>query len=188
MRSRRSPTNSRTCRSSTRGARSPRRAAFYCAAVAALDAGLRERGSKLIVRRGAAGPTLRNLARASGAIGVAWSASYDGAGCHADARLQSDLEEAGLQEVCDAISSLPERARVLDNLSDGRDPIERKRPLLVRVDQASDLEPRTFLGDCQDQRLAIARNPALSVHLGYAQVDQERGLLDHSGGCSKRAR
>lgn len=78
-------------------ARSPRRAAFYCAAVAALDAGLRERGSKLIVRRGAAGPTLRNLARASGAIGVAWSASYDGAGCHADARLQSDLEEAGLQ-------------------------------------------------------------------------------------------
>ena len=78
-------------------ARSPRRAAFYCAAVAALDAGLRERGSKLIVRRGPAGPTLRNLARASGAIGVAWSASYDGAGSHADARLQSDLEEAGLQ-------------------------------------------------------------------------------------------
>lgn len=78
-------------------ARSPRRAAFYCAAVAALDSGLRERGSKLIVRRGAAGPTLRNLARASGAVGVAWSANYDGAGSHADARLQSDLEEAGLQ-------------------------------------------------------------------------------------------
>ena len=80
-----------------RMARSPRRAAYYCAAVAALDAALRERGSKLIVRRGAPGPTLRNLARASGAGGVAWSASYDGAGSHADARLQSDLEEAGLR-------------------------------------------------------------------------------------------
>ena len=80
-------------------ARSQRRAVFYCTAVAALDLGLRERGSKLIVRRGAPGPTLRNLARASGAIGVAWSASYDGAGSHADARLQSDLEEAGLQAI-----------------------------------------------------------------------------------------
>ena len=64
-------------------ARSPRRAAFFCAAVAALDASLRERGSRLIVRRGAAGATLRSLARASGAVGVAWSASYDGAGGHA---------------------------------------------------------------------------------------------------------
>ncbi len=80
-------------------ARSPRRAAFYCAAVAALDAGLRERGTKLIVRRGPAGTTLRNVARASGAIGVAWSASYDGAGLSADARLQSDLEEVGLRAI-----------------------------------------------------------------------------------------
>lgn len=78
-------------------ARSPRRAAFYCAAVAALDAALRERGTRLIVRRGNAGPVLKNVARASGANGVMWSASYDGAGGHADSRLQSDLEEAGLR-------------------------------------------------------------------------------------------
>lgn len=78
-------------------ARSPRRAAFYCAAVAALDAALRERGSRLIVRRGNAGPLLRSLARACGAAGVAWGASYDGAGGHADSRLRSELEEAGLR-------------------------------------------------------------------------------------------
>ncbi len=91
-------------------ARSPRRAAFYCAAVAALDAALREHGTRLIVRRGLPGPTLRNLARASGARAVAWSASYDGAGGHADARLQSDIEEAGLQAIVahDASAIAPE--------------------------------------------------------------------------------
>ena len=76
---------------------SARRAAFYCAAVHALDASLRERGSRLIVRRGPLGASLRNVARASGAGGVAWGASYDGAGIQADERLQSDLEEAGLR-------------------------------------------------------------------------------------------
>ncbi|MHB8147351.1 MAG: cryptochrome/photolyase family protein [Vulcanimicrobiaceae bacterium] len=76
---------------------SPRRAAFYCAAVHALDASLRERGTRLILRRGPLGPSLRNIARATGAGGVAWSASYDGAGIQSDERLQSDLEEAGLR-------------------------------------------------------------------------------------------
>jgi len=76
---------------------SARRAAFYCAAVHALDASLRERGSRLIVRRGPLGASLRNVARASGAGGVAWGASYDGAGIQSDERLQSDLEEAGLR-------------------------------------------------------------------------------------------
>jgi len=80
-------------------ARSPRRAAFYCRAVRALDAALRERGSRLIVRRGAPGRALRNLARAGGASGVAWSASYHGGGAHHDKHLQSDIEEAGLRAV-----------------------------------------------------------------------------------------
>ncbi len=80
-------------------ARSPRRAAFFCAAVAALDASLRERGARLLVRRGAAGATLKNIARACGATGVAWSVSYDGAGVANDARVQSELEEAGLRAV-----------------------------------------------------------------------------------------
>jgi len=78
-------------------ARSPRRAAFYCSAVAALDAALRSRGSRLVVRRGAPSVHLKSLARACAARGVAWSASYDGAGSSHDAKLQSELEEAGLR-------------------------------------------------------------------------------------------
>ena len=55
-----------------RVSRSPRRAAFFCAAVAALDEALREAGARLIVRRGVAGATLKSLARACGATAVAW--------------------------------------------------------------------------------------------------------------------
>ncbi|MGZ3551557.1 MAG: cryptochrome/photolyase family protein [Vulcanimicrobiaceae bacterium] len=77
--------------------RSPRRAAYFCAAIAALDALLQERGSRLIVRRGPVGPALRHLAREVEAAGVSWGASYDRAGMRADERLQSELEEAGLR-------------------------------------------------------------------------------------------
>src|SRR5581483_11397816 len=62
---------------------STRRAAFFCGAVAALDAALHERGSRLIVRRGNAGPAIKQLAKAHGAETVAWSASYDRAGVRA---------------------------------------------------------------------------------------------------------
>jgi deoxyribodipyrimidine photo-lyase len=77
-------------------ASSPRRAAFFCAAVAALDAALRERQSRLIVRRGSPGAVIKSIARASGALGAAWSASYDEPSMQSDRHLQSDLEEAGL--------------------------------------------------------------------------------------------
>ena len=88
----------------------PRRAAFYCGAVASLDASLRERGSQLVVRRGNAGPILRQLARACGANTVTWSASFDREGMQADQRLQSELEEAGLRalSVPDAPALAPE--------------------------------------------------------------------------------
>lgn len=91
-------------------ARSPRRAAFFCSAVAALDSALRERGARLLVRRGAAGATLKNIARACAAGGVAWSMSYDGTGSASDARVQSELEEAGLRAalVHDASAIPPE--------------------------------------------------------------------------------
>lgn len=79
--------------------RSPRRAAYYCAAVAALDRGLRERGSRLIVRRGAPGPALRALARAVGANTVGWSCGYDPKTVRLDRDVQSILEEAGLRAV-----------------------------------------------------------------------------------------
>lgn len=88
----------------------PRRAAFYCAAVASLDAALRERGSRLIVRRGSPGQALRQIARAIGAHTVTWSASFDREGVRADQRLQSELEEAGLRAlvVADAPALAPE--------------------------------------------------------------------------------
>ncbi len=77
-------------------AASPRRAAFYCAAVAALDVELQARGSRLLVRRGAPAAAIAEVARAAGAAGVAWSASYDGPGVGADRALQSELEERAL--------------------------------------------------------------------------------------------
>ncbi|MDB5040909.1 MAG: hypothetical protein JWN27_1635 [Candidatus Eremiobacteraeota bacterium] len=77
--------------------RSPRRAAFYCAAVRSLDASLRARGSALIVRRGNAGQALRALARAVGAGVVGWSCGYDTKSIRRDRSLQSTLEEAGLR-------------------------------------------------------------------------------------------
>ncbi len=90
--------------------RSPRRAAFFCAAVASLDEALRERGARLLVRRGAPLSALKNLARACGATGVAWSAAYDGERAHSSERLQSGLEEAGLRAIIvhDAAAVPPE--------------------------------------------------------------------------------
>lgn len=76
---------------------SPRRAAFFCSCVAALNAAIHERGGTLIVRRGSAASVLRRIARAVNATAVCWSASYDRAGCEADQHLASELEESGLQ-------------------------------------------------------------------------------------------
>ncbi len=76
--------------------RVPARAAFFCGAVSALDAELRERGTGLVVRRGALDETLLTVAAETGAAGAAWSASYDAAGMRHDRALQSALEERGL--------------------------------------------------------------------------------------------
>jgi deoxyribodipyrimidine photo-lyase len=76
--------------------RSPRRAAYYCDAVRALDAALQRLGTRLIVRRGNAATILRGLARATGAATTVWSASYDALGARADRDLQAALEEAGI--------------------------------------------------------------------------------------------
>jgi deoxyribodipyrimidine photo-lyase len=78
---------------------SPRRAAFFCGAVEALDAELRELGSRLVVRRGPPGRVIAEIARQIGAGGAAWSASYDHDGMRRDRRLQSELEEAGFSAV-----------------------------------------------------------------------------------------
>ena len=98
--------------SAARLRRSPRRAAYYCAALRALDADLRARGSRLIVRRGSPGPVLRALARATGAQVVGWSCGYDAKSVRAERDLQSTLEEAGLRAlpVHDALVIEPEDA------------------------------------------------------------------------------
>jgi deoxyribodipyrimidine photo-lyase len=76
---------------------SPRRAAFYCAAVAALDAEIRAAGAQLVVRRGPTAATLRSLARGLGASTVAWSVRYDAKEIRADRDVQSALEESGIR-------------------------------------------------------------------------------------------
>lgn len=105
----------------TRLRRSPRRAAYYCAAVGALDAALRARGSALIVRRGNPGPALRALARAAGAGVVGWSCGYDAKSIRRDRDLQSTLEEAGLRAlpVHDAPAVPPEDGAAGHRRGDG---------------------------------------------------------------------
>jgi deoxyribodipyrimidine photo-lyase len=91
---------------------SPRRAGFFCGAVAALNGELRERGSRLIVRRGSPARAIAALARETGAAGAAWSASYDLQGMQRDRALQSELEEAQMAAaiVHDAPAIAPEES------------------------------------------------------------------------------
>lgn len=91
---------------------SPRRAAFFCAAAAALDSELRERGSRLVVRRGEAQEAVAKIARGIDATGAAWSASYDADAMESDRLVQSALEEDGLAAliVHDAPAIAPEES------------------------------------------------------------------------------
>jgi len=100
---------------------SPRRAAAYCAAVAALDAALRARGCALVVRRGSMGAALRALARATGAHAVAWSCGYDARTMRRDRSVQSTLEEAGLRALTihDLPAVPPEDAALSGRRGDG---------------------------------------------------------------------
>lgn len=102
-------------------AASPRRAAFFCAAVAALDADLRARGSGLVVRRGEAAGAIRGLAREIDASGAAWSAAYHRDGVDDDRQLQSTLEEGGLRAsiVHDAPAIAPEETAGHSSSGDG---------------------------------------------------------------------
>jgi deoxyribodipyrimidine photo-lyase len=94
--------------------RSPRRAAYYCGAVASLAADLAAAGSRLIVRRGAEGATLRGLARGFGTRDVLWSSAYDANGIRTDRDVQSILEEAGIRALAvhDAPAIAPDDARL----------------------------------------------------------------------------
>lgn len=87
-----------------------RRAAYYCAAVASLANSLRERGARLVFRRGSLAATTLRLARECGAASVVSSLAYDAATLGRQRALQSALEEAGLRAtlVHDAPAVAPE--------------------------------------------------------------------------------
>jgi len=91
---------------------SQRRAEFFCSAVTALDSELRERGSRLVVRRGDPSAAIVRIARETGAYGAAWNASYDSGGIQRDRELQSALEESALEAaiVHDAPAIAPEES------------------------------------------------------------------------------
>lgn len=63
----------------------------------ALEASLRERGSRLIVAMGPAEPALLALARTSGASAVYWNRRYEPAGRKQDSEVEVTLAAAGLQ-------------------------------------------------------------------------------------------
>jgi deoxyribodipyrimidine photo-lyase len=64
--------------------------------LAALDAGLRARGSRLVLRRGPAAATLRAIAQECGASRVVWQRRYEPASVARDAAVKQTLREAGL--------------------------------------------------------------------------------------------
>lgn len=74
---------------------SPARAAFLLAGLRALDGDLRERGLRLVVRRGEPLPTLIALARESGARGVYWNRDYTPYAIGRDRAIKAALGEAG---------------------------------------------------------------------------------------------
>ncbi len=69
----------------------------------ALDAGLRERGSRLIVRRGPSLEALRGLARDTGATAVAWSRRHEPAARRRDEAVARGLASDGIAvQTCNA--------------------------------------------------------------------------------------
>jgi deoxyribodipyrimidine photo-lyase len=66
-------------------------------ALAALDAGLRERGSRLIYARGDAAEALRKIVKATGAGAVYWNRRYEPAVIARDSALKAEFTAAGLE-------------------------------------------------------------------------------------------
>jgi deoxyribodipyrimidine photo-lyase len=78
-------------------ARNPRRAAYYCGAVASLASALDARGTHLVCRRGPLVASVLRLVRERRAGAVTWAAAYDARSVARHRRLQSALEEAGVR-------------------------------------------------------------------------------------------
>ena len=65
--------------------------------LASLDADLRSRGSRLLLREGASAPALQALVEQTGAVAVFWNRKYEPATQPRDASLKKRLREQGLQ-------------------------------------------------------------------------------------------
>jgi deoxyribodipyrimidine photo-lyase len=77
--------------------RSERRDAWIAAALRALDADLRRRGARLIVRRGEPAAELVRVAREAGAAGVWWNRDYTPYARRRDVAVDAACREAGLE-------------------------------------------------------------------------------------------
>ena len=65
--------------------------------LASLDASLRARGSRLVIRRGPALPALRDLVRETGASRVSWSRCYEPSRVERDAEIEKALHADGVE-------------------------------------------------------------------------------------------
>lgn len=74
--------------------------------LAAFDAALRERGSRLVLARGESGAVLRDLVKQSGADAVYWNRRYEPAAIARDAAVEAELNAAGVETTSFAASLL----------------------------------------------------------------------------------
>jgi deoxyribodipyrimidine photo-lyase len=103
-------------------ARNPRRAAYYCGALASLARDLEAAGSRLICRRGERAGAVLALAREADVDAVTWSAGYDARSQAQGRAVQSTLEEAGLRAtiVHDAPAVAPDETAAARSSDGGR--------------------------------------------------------------------
>ncbi|MDQ2908205.1 MAG: DNA photolyase family protein [Candidatus Eremiobacteraeota bacterium] len=102
--------------------KNPRRAAYYCGAVASLAAELESQGTRLVCRRGSLATAALRLAREGAATNVAWTVAYDAPTLARQRALQSALEEAGIRTfaVHDAPAIAPEETAAARSSDGGR--------------------------------------------------------------------
>lgn len=92
------------------------RVAFMIAALRDLDASLRARGSRLVVRRGRSSDVLRDLVRATGAVGVSWNRDYTPFARQRDRHIEAMLRDLNVATLTagDAVIMEPDDVRTDD--------------------------------------------------------------------------
>jgi len=161
---------------------SPRRAAYYCAAVGALDAAIRARGGRLIVRRGGTAATLRSLARGIGAETVAWTVRYDAKEVRADRDVQGALEESGIRAVAvhDAPVVPPEDLALAHRRGDGW------RAFVPYFERWKTLIPVDAPPQVHFSRVEVS-SEALPVPAEFGARDEAAGVISQAAAAEKLA-